>query len=203
VFALLGPGLLAVALAVITRRSLSGISQLTSRIAWLPLGLSSFGAEFLLSSTPLGQHPLMLVWGSAIWLVALIAMVAMLAKNAWLGSSARRWAWTIAALGVALNVIVVAANNGHMPQSQEARIAAGASAERVAGLASEPGWRNVAVMTSETALPWLGDVLPEPAWLPLHNVMSLGDLLLAAGLAGVIYLATTPPRRQSWTLASE
>src|SRR5207302_3952230 len=58
-FALLGPGLLAVVLSVITRRSLSGISPLTSRIAWLPPGLSSFGAEFLLASTPLGQHPLM------------------------------------------------------------------------------------------------------------------------------------------------
>jgi len=130
------------------------------------------------------------------------AMVAMLASNAWQDPSARRWAWAVAALGVALNVAVVAANAGHMPQSQAARVAAGASAERVAGLASEPGWRNVAPMTSATRLAWLGDILPEPAWLPLHNVMSVGDLLLAGGLAGVMFLTTSPARRLRPTLAA-
>ena len=32
-----------------------------------------------------------------------------------------------------------------------------------------------------TKLAWLGDVLPEPAWLPGANVVSLGDLLVSAG----------------------
>jgi hypothetical protein len=118
-----------------------------------------------------------------------------LGRNAWVGGGAGRWGWTLATLGVAANVLVVVANDGHMPQSQAARIAAGASAERVAGLAAEPGWRNVAPMTDQSRLAWFGDVLPEPAWLPLHNVMSLGDVLLASGIAAVLYLATTPRSR--------
>jgi hypothetical protein len=162
------------------------------RIEWWPLGFAAFGTEFALSSTPLAQQQLGLSWGSPLWVAALTAMAGVLVRNAWLRSRVARWAWAVAALGVLLNVLVVVANDGRMPQSQDARIAAGASAERVAGLASEPGWRNVAPMTHETRLAWLGDVLPEPAWLPLHNVMSLGDLLLAAGLAMVVYLATTP-----------
>jgi uncharacterized protein DUF5317 len=192
-FALLSPSLAALALAVLRNRSLAGLNRL--HIAAWPLGLAAFGTELALTSTPFGQHQLGLMWGSAVWVAALIAMTIVLARNAWVCSSAARWAWTLAAAGVLLNIVVVVVNGGHMPQSQEARIAAAVSAERVAGLASEPGWRNVAPMTSETRLAWLGDVLPEPNWLPLHNVMSLGDVLLASGFAAVLYLATTPRPR--------
>ncbi len=189
-FALLSPSLVAILLAIVSRRSLAGLGR--QHIAWWPLGFAAFGTEFALSSTPLGQQQIALTLGSTLWVAALVAMAAVPARNAWLRKSAPRWAWAVAAFGVLLNVLVVVANDGHMPQSQDARIAAGASAERVAGLASEPGWRNVAPMTGETRLAWLGDVLPEPALLPIHNVMSPGDLLLAGGLAVAVYLAATP-----------
>jgi hypothetical protein len=190
VFALLTPSVVAAVVALVSGRSLAALAR--QRIAWWPVGFASFGAEIALSSTPLGQHPLILAWGSVVWVVALAGMAMVLARNAWLRSSGARVAWAVAALGVSINILVVVANGGHMPQSQEARIAAGASAERVAGLASDSAWHNVAPMTTETRLAWLGDVLPEPAWLPLHNVMSVGDLLLAGGLAAVVYLLTGP-----------
>jgi hypothetical protein len=81
-----------------------------------------------------------------------------------------------------------------MPQSQTARVAAGVSTEVVAGLSARPGWRNVSPMTSDTRLDWLGDIVPQPTWQPSRNVMSAGDLLLALGLAGAVYLATSPRR---------
>ena len=192
-FFLLSPGLAALLVAVLRNRSLAGITR--QRIAAWPLGLAAFGVELALTSTPLGRHEFGLTWGSPLWVGALISMALVLARNAWLSTGRLRWAWGLAATGVLLNVVVVVANDGHMPQSQEARIAAGASVERVAGLASEPGWRNVAPMTDQSRLAWLGDVVPEPAWLPLHNVMSLGDMLLASGIAAVLYLATTPRSR--------
>lgn len=192
-FALISPTVFAVVLAAFMRRSFGGL--LNEPIAWWPLGVACFGLEVALSSTSIGQLPVMLGWGSIVWLGALAAMVAVLVRNAALRSSAARWPWAIAALGVSLNLLVVAVNNGHMPQSQSARIAAGASIDRVAGLSSQPSWRNVAVMTNDTFLPWFADVLPEPAWLPLHNVMSIGDLLLACGLAGAVYFSTTPGSR--------
>lgn len=193
-FALITPAAVAALLALLSGRSLAGLGR--RRIAWWPLGFGSLAAECALTSTPLGGQPAALAWGSTIWLAALVAMVLMLARNAWVEASAARWAWSLAALGVALNVAVVAGNGGHMPQSQAARLAAAASADHVAGLATDGAWHNVAPMTSETRLAWLGDVVPEPAWLPLHNVMSIGDLLLASGMAAVIYLSTTPRR---WT----
>ena len=192
-FLLLSPSLAALVVAVLRHRSLAGITR--QRIAAWPFGLAAFGVELALTSTPLGQHQFGIVWGSPMWVGALSTMALVLARNARRSTGGLRWAWSLAALGVLLNVVVVVANDGHMPQSQAARIAAGASAERVAGLASEPGWRNVAPMTDDSRLAWFGDVVPEPAWLPLHNVMSLGDILLASGLAAVLYLATTPRSR--------
>ena len=185
--ALLSPGFAAVIVALIRGGSLDGLQR--QRILWWPLGLAGFAIELALSSTPLGRQPAMLTWGSTLWMLALAATVAMLVRNARAHRSSACWAWSVAALGVAINLLVVGVNGGHMPQSQAARVVANASVERVAGLSSEPGWRNVAPMSDQTRLPWLGDVLPEPGWLPLHNVMSMGDLLLAGGLAGIVYLA--------------
>jgi len=41
-------------------------------------------------------------------------------------------------------------------------------------------------------LPWLADVLPQPAWLPRPNVVSVGDILLAGGVAAWAFGAMAP-----------
>jgi hypothetical protein len=81
---------------------------------------------------------------------------------------------------VGLNLLVVFANAGYMPQSPEARLEVrGAPAQSV----TESRLRNVLPMTDSTQLGVLGDVIPEPGWLPNANVISIGDLLLGTGLA--------------------
>jgi hypothetical protein len=200
-FVLLSPALLAAVLALLSRRSLASLTRL--RIDWWPLGLTAFATELALTSTPLGRSEWSLTWGSTVWVGALVVIAVVLGRNAWAAGGAGRWGWTLATLGVAANVLVVVANDGHMPQDQAARALAGASIERVAGLASEPGWHNVAPMTGDSRLRWLGDVLPEPAWLPLHNVLSVGDLGLGLGLAIIVFFATeaAPNRRTALAAA--
>ncbi|HEX8967106.1 MAG TPA: hypothetical protein VF937_04445, partial [Chloroflexota bacterium] len=102
-FALLTPSVVGVALALMRRRSLAGLTR--QRIAWWPLGFAAFALELALTSTPLGQHPLGLAWGPGLWMMALAAMAAVLARNAWQTETARRYAWGTAALGVLLNLI--------------------------------------------------------------------------------------------------
>jgi hypothetical protein len=199
-FVLLSPALLAAVLALLSHRSLASLTRL--RINWGPLGLAAFATEIALTSTPLGRSDWSLTWGSAVWVGALVVIAVVLGRNAWVGGGAGRWGWTLAALGVAANVLVVVANDGHMPQHQAARALAGASIERVAGLAAEPGWHNVAPMTADSHLSWLGDVLPEPAWLPLHNVMSVDDLCLGLGLAILVFFATEAAPNHRTALAA-
>jgi hypothetical protein len=65
---------------------------------------------------------------------------------------------------------------------------------------------NVRPMTPETRLAWLGDIIPQPEWLPLANVVSIGDLLLSAGIAWWAFLATggrIPRWRPALARASE
>src|SRR5438876_3002977 len=104
-FSLLSPSLAALVLAVLRNRSLAGVTRM--RIAAWPLGLVAFAAALALTTTPVGRHPFGLMWGSAVWVGALIMLLAVLARNAWVCSSASRWPWTLAAMGVLLNIVVV------------------------------------------------------------------------------------------------
>jgi hypothetical protein len=79
-----------------------------------------------------------------------------------------------------LNLLVVTANDGYMPQSLEARQAVhGAPAQT----STESKLRNVLPMSDSTKFGALGDVISEPGWWPNANVVSIGDLVLGAGLA--------------------
>jgi hypothetical protein len=77
-------------------------------------------------------------------------------------------------LGAALNLLAIAANGGVMPASP--------AAVARAGLADDPGFQNSAVL-ADPRLAFLGDVFAVPASWPLSNVFSVGDVLIAAGLA--------------------
>ena len=74
------------------------------------------------------------------------------------------------ALGAACNAAAIIANLGVMPASRWA--------ERTAGLSLRAGFDNSAPV-HHAHLAWLGDVIPWPG--PLHNVLSVGDLLIFAG----------------------
>lgn len=82
------------------------------------------------------------------------------------------------ALGLCLNFIVITLNGGFMPMSAQARAFAGLSP--LTGRAN-----NVVPMTDSTVLPWLADILPLPAFVPLANVFSVGDVLILIG--GLIF----------------
>lgn len=89
----------------------------------------------------------------------------------------------LAAAGLLLNVMVIATNGAmpvHAPSAERAGVPI--SFEE-AGLKHE-------VMDAGTHLPWLGDAIALPA---LKTVISLGDVLLALGVALFVYRATRGP----------
>jgi hypothetical protein len=84
-------------------------------------------------------------------------------------------------MGLLLNLVVIAAN-GAMPVSPGAARIAGA---RVPG--PHPDIKHERLGRA-TILPLLGDVIPLPH---LGEVMSVGDVVLAIGIARLVYLRTT------------
>jgi hypothetical protein len=101
----------------------------------------------------------------------------------------------ILALGAALNSLAIIANAGIMPAS--------ARAMRLAGLAPSDHFANSASVAHPRLLA-LGDVIPIPGPWPLGNVISIGDILIIAGLLTVLHRASrdTPSTPLSGALPS-
>lgn len=114
---------------------------------------------------PLG--PLVYVGSTALVLAAIVA-------------NARIRGVGLVAAGAALNLLVIVINGGYMPASAEAYAEA--------GIGPVDGYSNTRVL-EDPALGFLGDFIVLPPWLPLANVISVGDLLIAAGTATTIGLA--------------
>lgn len=94
----------------------------------------------------------------------------------------------IAVAGMALNIVVIAAN-GAMPVSLWA-------AEQIG--AEDPNFDSGGIkheaMTDDTVLGFLGDVIPIPG---AGEVISIGDIVLAAGIAQLVYArATAKPKKR-------
>ncbi|MGH2807124.1 MAG: DUF5317 domain-containing protein [Actinomycetota bacterium] len=93
---------------------------------------------------------------------------------------ARNWnlpGMGLAAAGMVLNVVVIAAN-GAMPVSLRAAELAG-----LQGPPREPGLKHE-ILTDDTVLPFLADVIPLPV---LERLISIGDVVLAAGIGWLVY----------------
>lgn len=83
----------------------------------------------------------------------------------------------IMALGGVLNLTAIAANAGVMPASRWAVARSGLTLGR--------GFANSAPVVHPHLL-WLGDIIPVPAG-PLSNVLSIGDLVIFAGLLFLLH----------------
>lgn len=125
-------------------------------------------------------------WALAVWLLMMVMLVVVLAVNI-----RQRWILGLAALGIALNALVIGLNGG-MPVSMRSVSEIGVSRAE-ATMRMEADCLH-GVLDAETSLPVLGDVIavPGPQWQ--RAVASVGDLLLASGLGGWVFVASR--RRQ-------
>jgi hypothetical protein len=83
-------------------------------------------------------------------------------------------------LGAVSNMTAILANGGYMPATADALAAIGKGPSSVYSNSS---------LVADPAFPWLIDRFALPTWLPFHNIFSLGDVILAVGVAMVIAIA--------------
>ena len=86
-------------------------------------------------------------------------------------------------LGALSNLLAITANGGYMP--------ADPTAMEIAGL--PPGDHANSVVLADPALRPLTDILALPAWLPMANVFSVGDVLIGIGIAWTIVATMRRP----------
>lgn len=122
--------------------------------------------------------------GTAIGRAAVIAGYLLLLPFLWLNR--RSVGLMLVAAGLLLNLTVISANGGRMPVDN-ARVAAMGVRVPEGELAKHQP------LTAGTMLPFLGDVIPLP---PLPEVVSAGDLILAAGAFLFVQEIMGLPRRR-------
>ena len=157
---LLPPLLLALALAAALGGNLARLLRVEFRCAWLLV--VALGDQVILFTGPGATMPRPLQ--QALHLASYALLFAFAALNLRLRSL-----WPLF-LGMALNAAAISANGGHMPLSADAARSAGITVGSHANVADSAG-----------RLRFLGDMFALPPWLPLANVYSVGDVLIAAG----------------------
>jgi Family of unknown function (DUF5317) len=141
------------------------------RIAWAPLIAIGLAVQVLLFSSPVGDAlgpaaPAVYVASNALVLVAV-------ARNLAIPGLA------LVLLGGISNLVAIVANGGYMPVSHDALVAIGRGARE--------GYTNN-VQSAEVVLAPLTDLFAMPAWVPMANIFSVGDVLIGIG-AGVAVVA--------------
>jgi hypothetical protein len=96
----------------------------------------------------------------------------------------------LVALGGALNLLAICANGGVMPASPSALAGAGLPA-------GEPGFQSSAAV-ADPRLGFLGDIFYIPASWPLSNVFSVGDVLIALGVAWALHRISGSRLAPAW-----
>jgi hypothetical protein len=164
------PVLAAVALGLVLGGRLGNLARIALRSTWL--FFAAIGLQLV--AFPVGAAP----WrtpetlASVLWVTSYGLLVVAAVLNR------RIIGVPIVATGMALNLVAVLANRGTMP----VRLSAMHDAGRIGAVQA-----NSTAM-SDPNLPWLVDRWAAPDWIPLANVFSVGDVVIAGG-AVVIVLA--------------
>lgn len=154
--------------------TLEGLSAV--RFRWAPLAVVALLVQVALF-TPLGDQ-LTGEFGPAIYVISTAAVFVAVMRNL------RLRGMPIVGLGALSNLTAIAANGGAMP--------ADAGALATAGL-DGPGAHTNSVILAAPMLRPLTDIFAVPAWVPLANVFSVGDVLIGVGIVLVIVAAMRRP----------
>ncbi len=103
----------------------------------------------------------------------------------WLLLNVRIRPLIVAGAGALLNLLVVLVNGGYMPASPAALRYAGLTP--IADIVARgETYGNIVGMNAATRLNFLGDWIPLPDALPFARAMSVGDVLIMAGLTWLL-----------------
>lgn len=153
-------------------------------LRWIGLILASLALQLFLFTPFLGR-PLLAVAVEPLYLLSMGMAIVWVALNRHIPGM------LLAAGGLALNTLAIAANGGRMPLWQPAAQLAGEGAGFAAGAAVD---NNSLLAPAEQVRLWaLTDIIPIPQPLPFATVFSIGDALLAAGVMYLCYRTTLRP----------
>lgn len=153
-----------------------GGSLLVGAILLRLLAISPFPALESFLNLQLGPLPA----GAVIYLSSLLLTLFVIVLNVRLPGL-----WLVG-LGWGMNTLAIAANGGSMPVQEGALRSSGL----LPAIAEASGYSMFMLATPATPLWFLGDLLVIPMFFTEPVIISLGDLLLVAGIILLVYRAT-------------
>jgi hypothetical protein len=172
---LIGAALLLCILSVpLAGGRLSGLADLEFRRSWLAVG--ALVVQVLITS---------ILPGGARGLEEEVHLASYLLLGAFLVINRHIPGLLVVAAGGALNFAAILANGGVMPADPDAVAAAGIPLDATEFANSAPA--------ADAPLGILGDVFHTPGWLPIHNVFSVGDLVIVTGAFLLLHRACGTP----------
>jgi hypothetical protein len=148
---------------------IGGLADLRFHWAWL--AVAGFVLQLAIFSEPLGS--LVGDAGPAIYIASNLVVLAAVLRNLGIPGI------PLVAIGAACNLLAILANGGRMPADPSALATAGFEVT---------GSTNSVVVANPALWP-LTDIFAIPAAVPGANVFSVGDILIALGIAVTIALA--------------
>lgn len=170
--------LYAIVIGLVAGRLLGGRLENLAGLSfrWVGVAIAGLVAQVVLFSPPASAG--LDVIGPVLYVASTAAVLAFVLANLQVRGM------PVVALGAALNLVAILANGGTMPASR--------AALETAGLVTSGGYTNSQALASPVLAP-LGDVLALPAGVPLANVFSIGDVVIALGVLVVVTAAMRRP----------
>ena len=159
---------LALLLVPVMRGSLRRLGELRLQRGWL-VGLALLLQVLAISIVPTWPRPPLV----AMHLLSYGLAAAFVWSNRALPGIA------ILALGSLCNAVTIGLNGGTLPARE--------AALRAAGVPLDPDRFVNSGVLAHPRLAFLGDNYASPSWLPLHNVYSIGDMLILAGAVWLVH----------------
>lgn len=168
--------LLGIALGLITKGKFGALAH--HRLRGIEIFIVLLFIQLVATGIPVELPESILLYG--FWMIPALGCLAISLWNV------REPGFALVALGLALNIVVIAVNGG-MPVLT-ANAAMISSQAQVVYAALDQSWLHVPAEMG-TSLLWLGDVLPVPGPGDSGNMVSIGDVYMSLGLGVYIFAA--------------
>lgn len=171
--------LVGIGLAWITNGDLRRLERAPFRLTWV---IVAAAVVQLVIFPPFGSNAYLGAAVPYLYVASLVAILVVLVVNR------RTRGMPLAALGVGLNFLAIAANGGYMPASRGAVEAAGLAAAyvRVPWVPEGAAVHQNSLLAPRPRLLFLGDVFSAGTG-PLATVFSIGDVALALGVLWLLF----------------
>ncbi len=172
-------------LAIIKYKNIKNIEHKNIKLYWLIL--LGFAIQIAIFNEKFAQSKLNYLTPT-LYILSLIVLLIFLLAN-----FKEYYGIKVTTVGFILNIIVILANKGYMPQSIK-QLALSGQMEKIKLLTKYGHFYNATVMTNKTRLNLLGDRILLSMFGKFKTVYSIGDIIIMIGMAIFVFELFAPDK---------